>query len=67
MDKQMENLPIVQDLGPLLGPLPCFPHENQEKKVEQGKGTIDHLMALGYLLILSVLVENTNHVSKLSG
>ena len=38
-DVWTENLPILQDLVPM----------KTEEKVEQGKGTADHLMPLGYL------------------
>ena len=45
-----ENLPILQDFVPYRGRCPACPHENQgESRVEQGKGTADHLMPLGYL------------------
>ena len=44
--------PHSTGLRPLSGPLPCLPHENQGE--EQGKGTADHLMPLGYLLLLRI-------------
>ena len=51
-----ENLPILQDR------CPSYPQENQKKshsktKVEQGKGTAEHLMPLGksILGILGIL------------
>ena len=43
---QTENLPILQDFVPYRGRCPASPHEIKEK-VEQGKGTADHLMPLG--------------------
>ena len=52
MDEQMngtENLYILQDFIPYPGRCPASPHETKEK-VEQGKGTADHLMPLGHLL-----------------
>ena len=52
MDKQtnewMENLPILQDFAPYWCRCPASPMKTKEK-VEQGKGTADHLMHLGYL------------------
>ena len=48
-DKQTENLLILQDFVPYQGRCPTSPHEKQ--KVEQGKGTTDHLMPLGYLFL----------------
>ena len=44
-----ENLPILQDFVPYRGRCPASPMKTKEK-VEQGKGTADHLMPLGYLL-----------------
>ena len=44
----MENLPILQDFVPYWGRCPASPMKIKEK-VEQGKGTADHLMPLGYL------------------
>ena len=40
--------PILLDFVPYRGRCSASPHENHEK-VEQGKGTADHLMPLGYL------------------
>ena len=45
----MENLPILQDFVPYWGRFPAYPMKTKEK-VEQGKGTDDHLMPLGYFL-----------------
>ena len=47
----MENLPILQDFVPYWGRCPASPMKTREK-VEQGKGTADHLMPLGYLLLV---------------
>ena len=52
MEGQMENLPIIQDFVPYRGRCSASPHENQGE--EQGKGTADHLMPLGYLLLLRI-------------
>ena len=50
MDEQMNGKsPHLQDFVPYRGRCPASPHENKEKE-EQGKGTADHLMPLGYLL-----------------
>ena len=38
--------PHSTGLRPLPGPLPCFP-PREPRHVEQGKGTVDHLMSLG--------------------
>ena len=48
-DRQMKNLLILQDLVPYQGRCPASPIKTKEK-VEQGKGTADHLMPLGYYL-----------------
>ena len=50
-DGQTENLPILQDFVPYRGRCPASPMKTKEK-VEQGKGTTDHLMPLGYLFVL---------------
>ena len=44
-----ENLPILQDFAPYRGCCPASPMKTKDK-VEQGKGTADRLMPLGYLL-----------------
>ena len=46
-----ENLPILQDFVSYRGCCPASPTKNKEK-VEQGKGTTDHLMPLGNLFKL---------------
>ena len=48
MDGQTENLPLLQDFVPYRGRCPASPMKTKEK-VEQGKGTADHLMPFGYL------------------
>ena len=48
MDGRTENLPVLQDFVPYRGRYPASPMKTKEK-VEQGKGTADHLMPLGYL------------------
>ena len=56
-NERTENLPILQDFVPYWGRCPASPHENKEKE-EQGKGTADHLMPLGYLFsFISVLIN----------
>ena len=45
-----ENLLILQDFVPYRGRCPASPMKTKEK-VEQGKGTADHLMPLGYLFV----------------
>ena len=50
MDGWMENLPILQDFVPYRGRFPASPMKTK-KKVEQGKGTADHLMPLGYFIL----------------
>ena len=42
------NLPILQEFVPYWGRYPASPMKTKEK-VEQGKGTADHLMPLGCL------------------
>ena len=49
MNKQTENLPILQDFVPYRGAVLPPPMKIKEK-VEQGKGTADHLMPLGYFI-----------------
>ena len=51
MDGRTENLPILKDFVPYQGRCPASPMKTKEKE-EQGKGTADHLMPLGYLLSL---------------
>ena len=47
----MENLPILQDFAPIrVAALP--PPMKTKEKVEQGKGTADHVMPMGYLFFL---------------
>ena len=53
MDERTENIPILQDFVAYRGRCPASPHETKEE-VEQGKGTADHLMPLGYLFITYV-------------
>ena len=58
MDRQMENL-YSTGLRPLPGPLPCSNLENLNPTiwkiiVEQGKGTADHLVPLGSVLVVSL-------------
>ena len=52
-----ENLPILQDFVPYWGCCPASPMKTK-KKVEQGKGTADHLMPLGYLLIFEFFLTS---------
>ena len=52
----MENLPILQDFVPYWGRCPASPMKTKEK-VEQGKGTADHLMPLGYLFFCCLLLQ----------
>ena len=47
-DVLKENLPILQDFVPYWGRCPAS--MKTKEKVEQGKGTADQLMPLGYLL-----------------
>ena len=54
MDKQTENLPILQDFVPYRGCCPASLHENRGN-IEQGIGTTDHLMALGDWFIIRFL------------
>ena len=42
-----ENLPILQDSSPI-GAAALPPPMKTKEKVEQGKGTADHLMPLGH-------------------
>ena len=51
MCKWTENFPILQDFVSYRGCCPASPTKNKEK-VEQGKGTTDHLMPLGNLFKL---------------
>ena len=44
----MENIPILQDFVRYRAAALPSPMKTEEK-VEQGKGTVDHLMPLGYL------------------
>ena len=53
MNKRTENLPIYRTLSPIWATALPPPMKTKEK-VEQGKGTADHLMPLGYLLHISV-------------
>ena len=59
-DKRTENLPILQDSVPYRGRCPASPMKTKEK-VEQGKGTADHLMPLGYLFLYTIyLIKNAS-------
>ena len=49
-DGQTENLSILQDFIPYRDRCPASPMKTK-LKVEQGKGTADHLMPLGYLFV----------------
>ena len=51
MDERTENLPILQDFVPYRGRCPASikitKKNKNKKKVQQGKGTADHLMPRG--------------------
>ena len=49
-DGWTENLPFYRTLSPI-GAAALAPPMKTKEKVEQGKGTADHLMPLGYLFI----------------
>ena len=51
---QTVNLPILQDFDPIGAAALPTPVKTKEK-VEQGKGTADHLMPLGYLFFILCL------------
>ena len=53
-NERTENLPILQDLVPYRGRCPASPMKTKEK-VEQSKGTADHLMPLGYFFFFFFL------------
>ena len=53
MNGRTENLPILQDFVPYRGRCPASPMKTMEK-VEQGKGTADHLMPLGYSFLINI-------------
>ena len=53
--KCMENLPILKDFVLYWGRSPASPMKTKEK-LEQGKGTADHLMPLGYLFTVAGVI-----------
>ena len=52
MNERTENLPILQDFVPYRAAARPPPMKSKEK-VEQGKGSADHLMPLGYLFLIA--------------
>ena len=52
-DERTENIPILLDFALYRGSCPASSIKTKEK-VEQSKGTADHMMPLGYLFFLKI-------------
>ena len=57
MNERMENLPILQDYRTYIGAAALPPPMKTKEEVEQGKGTADHLMPLGYLFPIGAAAQ----------
>ena len=60
MDGRTENLPILQDLVPYRGRCPATAKLQPKNCIKRGKGTADHMMALGDWLIFALAVVDVD-------